>query len=80
MNALHKFIRWFRPCLGRPRYQDVIQLADELALSARVVTDHLKPFAEAPNPIVALMADLHQRRQVDETFGSPMKLRIAWPT
>lgn len=77
----NRFCKWLRSRLyPRPQETDAaVALAREVALSARVVTDHLQPFASAPNPIVALMTDLHQRRQTDETFGSPQKLRVAWP-
>ncbi len=70
--------RWLRSHLyARPmETESAVELAKEVAISARVVTEQLKPFAEATDPLTALLTDLYRRRAVDDMHGDALRPRL----
>lgn len=46
----------------------VIEAADDLVESANSLREQLRPYEDAPDPFIALMADLYNKRQVSDIY------------
>jgi hypothetical protein len=62
------FLRLWEKLSGAPHQHRVAErvkeAADDLSASARHVREQLRPYEDAPDPFVALMADLYRKRQI----------------
>lgn len=62
------FIRIWETVLGIPHKHEnaarVSAASDELSRATRSLSNHLKPYAESDDPLVALMTDVFNKRQM----------------
>jgi len=66
-------VRLFEKLTGTPHRHDnarrVSLATDELTESTRLLSAHLKPYLESDDPLVSLMTDVFNRRQMGSTDG-----------
>jgi hypothetical protein len=65
-------VRLWEKLAGLPHRHSMVDrvsaAADELKESARSVQEQLRPYEDAPDPFIALMADLYNKRQVADIY------------